>query len=147
MQRGFLLPPGAPGGSLALYQGAPDGHREFAEQIAAEELVDVLQGGRLENVYVWHLKPGCRNDYADACVYAAVAASFCRIRFGSGLAPTPTKTARKGNLRPAPVPGLPNAADMPKIDTPMTPRAVNPLLDAVRQRRHRPHRNFINAWR
>ena len=81
MQRGFLLPPGAPGGSLAMYSGALDGHREIARQIAAEQLVDILTGQRMESVYVWALRPGEKNDFGDAMVYAAAAASFVGIRW------------------------------------------------------------------
>jgi hypothetical protein len=82
VQRGFLLPAGCPGGSLALWGKLPEVHESFANQIASERIVDILHGDKLAVVYVWHLEPNRANDWLDASVYSVAGAARCGIRFG-----------------------------------------------------------------
>lgn len=72
-QKAFLLSPGAPG-SISLYGDNPKKHRNIAEHVAAEQLVDFRQGD-VTDFYKWAMKPGSKNDLLDCAVAATVAAS------------------------------------------------------------------------
>lgn len=82
MQKGFLLPIGSMGGSLALYGSDHVTHGTIADHITAEQVIDVLHGDRLGMVYVWQLLPGRKNDLADALTYTMAAASYAGVHFG-----------------------------------------------------------------
>jgi hypothetical protein len=82
-QKGWLLPIGAPCGSLALYGDDAMAHRVFANQIAAEYVVDTGISERSGAFTKWDVRPGERNDLADAVTYAMALASMLGVRFGA----------------------------------------------------------------
>jgi len=82
MQKGFLLPMGSMGGSLALFGKQPAQHAEIADQLTAEMVIDVLHGERMGMVYVWGVQPGRKNDKADALTYAMAASCYAGVKFG-----------------------------------------------------------------
>ena len=86
VQRGFLLPAGCPGGSLSVWGDSASVHEQYANQITAERIVDILHGDKLAVVYVWHLEPGRVNDWLDASVYSVAGAGRCGVRFGQANA-------------------------------------------------------------
>lgn len=140
MQRGFLLPPGSSGGSLALYSGALDGHREISRQIAAEQLVDVLSGSRMESVYVWALRPGEKNDFADALVYASAAGSYVGIKWN-----TQAPEIATGDITAE----LDAPPQKPKqeIKLPKGPAERDPYLKAMLANRRGGRGSWSNNWR
>jgi hypothetical protein len=150
MQRAWIMPPAAPGGSLALYSGAKDGHREIADQVCAETLTDVLQGQRMENVYVWQLRPGGKNDLPDALTYAIGAAAHLGIRWGEPMR-TGARRDRGRNADPSGMDtdtgGAPEKPADPgrKPPRPDPPAVRDPVLQSLlAARRGRP---WVSGWR
>lgn len=136
MQRGFLTPAGGPG-SLSLYTESADRHQVYAQQVSAERLVDVLQGSRMQDVHVWSLAPGAKNDLGDATVYAMVAAA------AMGIAATKRQGIAAGleNLAAG------RASTKPRDLEPVTPAVTHPTpkhFSAVR-RGNRP-RSWSSAY-
>jgi len=128
MQRAWLIPAGA-AGSLTLYAGAPDGHATFARHVAAERLVDILSGSKMEEVYVWTLLPGEKNDFADAVVYAMCGAA------SMGVVGKPPKIEKpEGDKQEVP-------QEKPK-EVPVVKKPVNNLY----QRPDRGRGGFVNRW-
>jgi hypothetical protein len=85
MQKGFLLPIGAPD-SIAIYGNENQHHGILAAGVCAERLTAYAQtdAGPL---YRWQMTPGERNDWCDVCTGLYVAAAR------AGLSPT-GQTAR-----------------------------------------------------
>jgi hypothetical protein len=80
-QRAWLGEVGAPG-SLSLFDG--QNHREFAEQICREKLVEKFNG-KAGPVWKYHTAPG-KHDYGDAVYGCYVAAAWAGI--GTGVVAT-----------------------------------------------------------
>jgi hypothetical protein len=128
VQRGFLLPAGCPGGSVSVWGASPEAHEQFANQITAERIVDILHGDKLAVVYVWHLEPGRANDWLDAAVYSAVGAGRAGIRFGQAV-------AERGSALPSDRIKAGDAAPEKKLVAEIKTAAVPP------PNRQRPHQN------
>lgn len=72
-QRSWLGSVGAPG-ACSLFPGR---HRDFAEQVTNERLMEKLEG-KYGTVWRWRRKPG-RNDYGDSFTMCFVGAAFFAI--------------------------------------------------------------------
>lgn len=84
-QKAFLSSPNAPG-SCSLFEGGR--HRDFAEQVTREKLVEKLFG-EFGPVWRWHTAPG-RHDYSDALSMCYAGAAW------SGIGTTgPAQTTRR----------------------------------------------------
>ena len=131
MQKGFLVPVGCPGGSIALYGADQRAHLALADHVCSEKISDVLTGEKMGLVYAWYVLPGKRNDLADALTYACAAAGFSGVQF------SPSKTGSK-----QPGKGVGNTAPAQSADS-------KPI-----HRQHIPHRaprparrgGFVSAW-
>ena len=73
-QRAMLPAVGAPG-SCSLYGSSPSAHREYAEQICAEILVDKARGDCGTIFFKWSRQVGSCNDWLDSHVGCYVAAA------------------------------------------------------------------------
>lgn len=144
MQKGFLLPVGSPGGSVCLYGDSKKQHAVLAEHVCAEQIVDILTGGKLGDVPVWFQTPGKKNDLADALTYNFGLAAYAGIHFGAEPAKKrrnmPEISEQKGGEQAQ------NAPEEPK-DTPK-PIRKDPMKDALRRRRAvlRGRGGFTNGW-
>ena len=68
--------PGAPG-SANLFGEQPHAHLEFAEQIAAEQLIDRAVGSATgSQMYRWATTPGVWHDYGDVMTMAYAGAGW-----------------------------------------------------------------------
>ena len=90
-QRAFLAEPGAQG-SLSLFGPKALAHREFAEHVCNERLIDKAVGERF-TLYKWQNLPG-RNDWLDALVGCFALAAF------QGLSTASVSTTRHLRRRP-----------------------------------------------
>ncbi len=88
-QRAFLASPNAPG-SCSLFEGSR--HRDFAEQVTREKLVEKLFG-EFGPVWRWHSTPG-RHDYGDALSMCYAGPAFSGIGT-QGTTPRPARRARR----------------------------------------------------
>jgi len=79
-QKAWLASPNAPG-SLSLYEGGR--HREFADHIVREKLIEKLHGNT-GDVWKWHAGPGW-HDWGDAVTMAYVGAAWNGIGTGGGV--------------------------------------------------------------
>jgi hypothetical protein len=95
-QKAWLGSVGAPG-SISLFEGAR--HREFAEQICREKLIEKLKGS-YGFVWRWHTAPGW-HDYADSLTMAYAAAAWKGIGTGGMLVRRagPPKERRKPKVK------------------------------------------------
>ncbi len=80
VQKAFLSNPGAPG-SISLYNESPRHHRDFAEQITNEYLIEHVKGD-VADYYSWGHVPGGKWDYLDALVGSMVAACMLGASWG-----------------------------------------------------------------
>jgi len=74
-QRALLLPVGAPG-SLALYGERAAEHKDYAQHICAERLIEFVHTD-LRDYYTWDRPPGMANDWGDSLTYCRVVAQYC----------------------------------------------------------------------
>lgn len=84
-QRAWLLPVGADG-SLSLYGDSPKSHRNWAEQVSGEILLDKAQG-TTGWMYKWGIIPGRRNDLGDVATGLRVLAHVLGADQTNGMAP------------------------------------------------------------
>jgi hypothetical protein len=100
-QKAWLSSPDAPG-SLSLYQPGPaHHHRDFAEQVTRERLIDKSPHkitGQPE--WTWATMPG-RHDYGDALTMCFVAAAWGGIGTGGDTKPVAKAPARVLVYRPS----------------------------------------------
>jgi hypothetical protein len=91
-QRAWLGSVGAPG-SCSLYDGH---HKEFAQQICNEPLIEKLHG-KTGTIWRWKTLPG-KHDFGDAMAQAYAAAAYEGL--GTGVAQSaPKQQARQRRVR------------------------------------------------
>lgn len=93
-QKAFLLPPGAPG-SISLYGEKPEIHKDFAQQICGERLLETAETDKGTVFYNWMLTPGVPNDLLDALVMAYTGSSY----LGASPLPGGTGQPKKKRMR------------------------------------------------
>ena len=96
-QRAWLGSVGAPG-SVSLFRGQ---HREFADQIAREQLKGKAEiGGQM--FWNWHTQPG-PHDYGDVMAQAFAAAAWGGIGTGGSNPPQPSNRRRPSGVTVIPM--------------------------------------------
>ena len=88
-QRAWLAPPNSPG-SLSLPEGR---HREFADQVTREKLIEKMHG-KTGTVWIWHTAPGW-HDWGDCMTMIYVGAAWSGIGTGGRLTRRRRKETRK----------------------------------------------------
>jgi hypothetical protein len=82
MQRAFLCDVGAPG-ACVLHAAPPSRHRDYAEQLTAERLVEKACGSGGTKFYKWTHQPGAHWDWADSLVGCHVLAATLGVGQGN----------------------------------------------------------------
>lgn len=92
-QKAFLLRPGVPG-SLSLWGNDPERHKDYANQICAEKLIQFVPGYP-SDFYNWHKFGGRPNDQLDSTVGCYPAA----VSLGASLTGVEIKRKKRAKLQ------------------------------------------------